>query len=118
MNLSQVSKFIFYWKFLDSDKDLCKVLFVVWINFIHQFSSDLVHDWKHQCRLFCKPDSQSWVLGTKMGKNYFKSLLVVHTHLVESVFIVVVSSVVSELSQEIVELVLDEYNHIFLLQPN
>ena len=100
MDLSEVSELVFYWQVLHSDVDFIVDPVVVGIHFTHQFKGYFVEDWQDEGGFLSQPDSKGGELMTQVVESHFQTLLVVQTHLMDSVFIHYCLLLVSELSQE------------------
>ena len=59
VHLSQLTKLILDGKFADANMDFLMNGKVVRVDFLHDILSHRVQDWKHQGRLFSKPNGQS-----------------------------------------------------------
>jgi hypothetical protein len=53
VNLAEVTEFILDGEITDSNKDLRVDFVVVRVDFGHNFTSSLIQNWKHACRLLC-----------------------------------------------------------------
>jgi hypothetical protein len=118
MHLSQISELVFYWQILDSHEDFVVDLLVIRVDLKNEIKDFSVQNWQHQGWLLCKPDRQSWVLGTQMGENDRKALFVVHAHFMDLVFINVhLSLFIFVVLEELSELSRYELLDLNLLEP-
>ena len=84
MNLTQVTEFVFNRKVSHSDEDVVVDLVVVGVDFKDSIHCYFIKNWKHECGLFSKPDSESRLLIRQMAEVDFNTLLIVFTHVVNS----------------------------------
>jgi len=91
---------------------------VIRIDFCNDVSSDFIENWKHACRLLCKPDCQSGLLVTDMHEVDLNWLFVILTHFLNAHFISVLLVFIGKSPQEVSEFFTNELNDFWLLNPS
>jgi len=92
-------------------------IFIKRENFKSKFISNLIKDWNDSTGMFSNPNSQGWHFEWNMAICNFKGLLVVSTHIVNSLFVNFSSLFVLEMSEELSKWVSYEVNCLFLCDP-
>jgi hypothetical protein len=118
MHLSQLAELVFDWKTVNSHKDMLMRVVIVGVHLRDENASFHVEHRNNKCWLFSKPDRQSWDFVGQVCKVYLERLFVVLTHLFNPVLVGwYVRPFVAMSSNEVVELTLDEFSHVWLLNP-